>query len=186
MGATAITWIFFSSLWPSSAINKPWGEIDLTAIPAGEIKKYKIQGKPVIVVHATNEMIRDLQRIDNEVWDKNIYSNVSLQNGATYFIFYSISNLHGCGLKHIPKGGEIPYQEEWRWAGGFVDVFHDALYDYAGRAIRLGSNVPNVLSPSVVIMKGGIAKVVTSPLTSRSMQMLKSLPPDVARLFSAG
>jgi ubiquinol-cytochrome c reductase iron-sulfur subunit len=124
---------FFFAGAPSRAEDKPKPYIDIRIddVLPGSIKTFRWNGRPFVIVRATNEMLDDLRAQTPHTWSKRAISD----DGPAFFVFSTVSSARGCPVVHAPLGA-TRYAPKRLWQGGFYDPCRFGEWDYAGRTIK--------------------------------------------------
>jgi ubiquinol-cytochrome c reductase iron-sulfur subunit len=141
---------FVRSFLPSArakALAEPI-EVDLAAIPPGEVRAYSYRGDTMLVLHRTQAMLERVaataeRALDTGSADDPAY--VDPQHRAIdpqYLVLRGVCTHLGC----VPqiKGEEGKRMLGDWWTGGFICPCHQSGFDYAGRVVRgpAPSNLP--------------------------------------------
>ncbi len=125
---------FLFAAAPSRAEDKPKPYIDIRidGVLPGSIKTFRWNGRPFVIVRATNEMLGDLRAQTPHTWSERVISD----DGPAFFVFSALSSARGgCPVVHAPIGA-ARYAPERLWQGGFYDPCRFGEWDYAGRTIK--------------------------------------------------
>jgi len=133
----------FVGSWNPSAKAEAAGapvKADLTKLEPGEMVVVEWRGKPVYVVHRTQEMLDLLPTVDGYLKDPE--SEISKQpayiTGAQrslrpeYLVIEGLCTHLGCAPKFRPEVGAADLGGD-KWAGGFFCPCHGSKFDLAGR-----------------------------------------------------
>jgi ubiquinol-cytochrome c reductase iron-sulfur subunit len=136
---------FVKSLLPSARARALAGsiEVDLSAIPPGEVRAHIYRGETMLVLHRTPEMLERLALSDGAALDAG--ADPALADPSyvdprhrgidpEYLVLKGVCTHLGC----VPRlRGEDGKQTlgAW-WPGGFICPCHQSGFDYAGRVIR--------------------------------------------------
>jgi len=147
IGVAAATAPFIASMLPSEKAKAAGApvEVDLTWIEKGTLLTVEWQGKPVWVLHRTDEMLRLLAKGDPQLSDplSNVPQQPSCCNNPTrsinpeFFVAVGICTHLGCVPSFRPEIAPVDLGPEWR--GGFYCPCHGSRFDLAGRVYK---NVP--------------------------------------------
>jgi ubiquinol-cytochrome c reductase iron-sulfur subunit len=153
-GVVAVTIPFVQSMLPSEAAKAAGApvEVDLRRVEPGRLITVEWRGKPVWVLHRTEQMIATLPKINDLLADplsersqqppyaKNLTRSIK----PDYLVLVGICTHLGC----IPVYRPVPGEEELgpTWPGGFYCPCHGSKFDLAGRVFR---NVPAPLNIEV-------------------------------------
>lgn len=153
--ATAVP--FVSTFAPSAKARAAGApvELDLSTIPAGEMRTVEWRGQPVWVLHRTPEQIDALKSNDKFLADPDserpgftpFYAkNEYRSRKPEYLVAVGICTHLGCSpTPHLAAGSGPGLPSHWE--GGFFCPCHGSSFDLAGRVYR---NVPapdNLLVP---------------------------------------
>ncbi len=144
---------FVLSMTPSARARAAGApvEVDLAKIEPGMMITAEWRGKPVWILHRTEEMIGQISRIENKVSDPA--SKISLQPGYAqnklralkpeFLVLIGICTHLGCvPAQRLVPGPESGLGEDW--TGGFYCPCHGSRFDLAGRVYK-GSPAPTNL-----------------------------------------
>jgi ubiquinol-cytochrome c reductase iron-sulfur subunit len=115
-------------------------EIDLAAIPPGEVRAYSYRGDTMLVLHRTEEMLQRVAQTAERVLDDGETQDpayVDAQHRAidpAYLILRGVCTHLGC-VPQIKKDDGKSVMGDW-WTGGFICPCHQSGFDYAGRVVR--------------------------------------------------
>ena len=115
-------------------------EIDLTAIPPGEVRAYSYRGDTMLVLHRTQEMLQRVAQTAERVLDDGETQDpayVDAQHRAidpAYLILRGVCTHLGC-VPQIKNDDGKSVMGDW-WTGGFICPCHQSGFDYAGRVVR--------------------------------------------------
>ena len=142
--ATAVP--FVSSLSPSAKARAAGApvEVDISAIPEGQMITAEWRGKPIWIVHRSKEQIEDLSKIDSELADPNsdrpgftpeFAKNEHRSRDPKYFVAIGVCTHLGCSpTPHLNAGNGPGLPTPWE--GGFVCPCHGSVFDLAGRVYK--------------------------------------------------
>lgn len=125
--------VFFN---PGSDASGERAYVDLTNVAIGEPRIITLSAnRPVIVLRASEQQLRDLATLSAHVWDPAAPAPVP---GLFVHWAFSTGKFGGCRLRHIPAGAAhaAAATEQSQWFGGYWAPGCEASYDYAGRAIK--------------------------------------------------
>lgn len=141
-GAVGIAVPFVGS-WNPSAKAKAAGapvKADISKVEPGQMIVVEWRGKPVYVMHRTQQQTDDLPGLDPELKDPN--SEISEQpeyvDAGTrsirpeLMVFVGLCTHLGCAPKFHPEVGATNFADEG-WKGGFFCPCHGSTFDLAGR-----------------------------------------------------
>lgn len=142
--ATAVP--FVGSFAPSAKARAAGApvEVDLSNIPAGEMRTVEWRGKPVWVLHRTPKQLEDVKKDNDIVADPNSdrpgYTPAYAKNEyrsrkPEYLVVVGICTHLGCSpTPHLAAvdGPGLPSP----WEGGFLCPCHGSIFDLAGRVYK--------------------------------------------------
>ncbi len=136
VGAASVVWPLISQMSPdASTLALASTEVDIGAIPEGQIVVIKWRGKPVFIRHRTAKEIAEAVNVNlSELRDPQPDS--ARAQKPQWLILIGICTHLGC----IPAGNEGEY-------GGWFCHCHGSVYDTAGR-IRKGPAPRNLDLPA--------------------------------------
>ena len=133
----------FVGSWNPSAKAEAAGapvKADLTKLEPGAMVVGEWRGKPVYVVHRTQEMLDLLPTVDGYLKDPE--SEISKQPAyitgiqrslrPEYLVIEGLCTHLGCAPKYRPEVGAADLGGD-KWAGGFFCPCHGSKFDLAGR-----------------------------------------------------
>ena len=146
-GAAGITAAvpFLASLAPSERAKSAGApvEVDIGQLPPGQMMTVEWRGKPVWIIHRTQEMLDGLPRIDDRLSDpkserqlqpdyaKNEWRSIKPE----YMVVIGICTHLGCSpTEKFKTGAESGVEAEW--PGGFLCPCHGSTFDLAGRVFK--------------------------------------------------
>ncbi|MDB5763908.1 MAG: petA [Herminiimonas sp.] len=147
--ATAIP--FLESMTPSEAAKAAGApvEFDVAKVDPGKLVTVEWRGKPVWIVHRTDEMLKLLGNHNNELVDPQssqpqqprYAKNATRSIKPQYFVAIGICTHLGCipGYRPDIGAGDLAGAFGGPWPGGFYCPCHGSKFDLAGRVAR---NVP--------------------------------------------
>jgi ubiquinol-cytochrome c reductase iron-sulfur subunit len=144
-GAVVAVWPFLASMRPSvraQAAGAPV-EVDLEPIEPGQLVRVKWRGKPVWIVYRTEEMLKNLEKLDDKLRDPD--SEVVSQTPPfarnrwrsikpEYLVLIGICTHLGCSPTYRPE--VAPEDLGPDWLGGFFCPCHGSRFDLAGRVYK--------------------------------------------------
>ncbi len=147
-GAAAVAVPFLSSMQPSARARAAGApvEVDVSKVEPGQLIRVEWRGKPVWIVHRTEEMLKGLSEITDRLDDPD--SLVETQQPAyaknevrsikpPYLVLVGICTHLGCSPTFRPDVAPADLGSEWK--GGFFCPCHGSRFDLAGRVYK---NVP--------------------------------------------
>jgi ubiquinol-cytochrome c reductase iron-sulfur subunit len=105
-------------------------EVGVADLQPGDVKAFRGQGRPYLVVRTTDAMLEDLYAQTPHTW-----SGREVTGAPALFVLSAAGAETGCVLLHEPAGAPR-YAPGRVWQGGFYDPCRFGEWDYAGRAIR--------------------------------------------------
>ena len=163
--ATAVP--FVGSFAPSAKARAAGApvEVDISTIPAGEMRTVEWRGKPVWILKRTPEMIASLKKTDGKVADANSQRNPAeftpdyCMNEARsikpeILVVVGICTHLGCSpTPHLAAvdGPGLPSP----WEGGFLCPCHGSVFDLAGRVYKNKPAPDNLEVPPYVFSADG-------------------------------
>lgn len=138
---------FIASMLPSErakAIGAPV-ETDVRTIEAGQLETVQWRGKPVWILHRTEEMLAALGKHEDALLDPQSRQpqqpaccrNAMRSIKPEYFVAIGICTHLGCVPTYAPRAGDAALGPDW--PGGFYCPCHGSKFDLAGRVYK---NVP--------------------------------------------
>jgi ubiquinol-cytochrome c reductase iron-sulfur subunit len=132
---------FVRSFLPSArarALSDPI-EIDLTAIPPGEVRGYLYRGETMLVLHRTPQMLGQLVateggRLGGATEDPGYVDPSHRAIDPAYLVVRGVCTHLGC-VPQLRKEEGKRIVGDW-WTGGFICPCHQSGFDYAGRVVR--------------------------------------------------
>jgi ubiquinol-cytochrome c reductase iron-sulfur subunit len=133
----------FVGSWNPSAKAEAAGapvKADLTKLEPGAMVVVEWRGKPVYVVHRTQEMLDLLPTVDGYLKDPESENAIQPPYVAgkersirpEYLVIEGLCTHLGCAPKYRPEVGAADLGGE-SWAGGFFCPCHGSKFDLAGR-----------------------------------------------------
>ena len=164
LALAGVAYPFLASLAPSERARAQGGpvELDISALPPGELATVEWRGKPVWVLRRTPDMLARLGAVRAALADAD--SQVSTQQpdyarNATrsiepeLLVTIALCTHLGCIPSFRPEPGSLQAD----WPGGFYCPCHGSKFDLAGRVFR-GSPAPTnlVVPPYARVSPGRI------------------------------
>lgn len=119
-GVVSACWPFISSMNPSrDVLSKATTEVDLKHIGEGELKTVEWQGKPVFILHRTDQQIDAMSRSDG---GKQLQADAERVLKPEWLLVVGICTHLGC----------VPGRRE----NGWTCPCHGSVYDNSGRILR--------------------------------------------------
>ncbi|PWQ99179.1 ubiquinol-cytochrome c reductase iron-sulfur subunit [Leucothrix pacifica] len=156
VGVGAIAIPFIGSLTPSAralAAGAPV-EVDISKIEAGALVRVIWRGKPVWVVHRTDEMIEGLPSLNDKLKDPDsaveaqqpdYAKNESRARQDKYLVMVGICTHLGCSPTYRPEVAPADLGADWK--GGFYCPCHGSRFDLAGRVYKGSPAGTNMVVP---------------------------------------
>ena len=155
VGAAAVAVPFVASMTPSERAKAAGApvEVDISKIKPGEIMTAEWRGKPVWVIHRTDEMTKDLANHESDLSDPgcevvsqqpSYCKNEGRSIKSNIGVIVGICTHLGCSpTAKLQSGGDMGE----KWDGGFFCPCHGSKFDLAGRVFK-GSPAPiNLVVP---------------------------------------
>lgn len=150
--ATAIP--FIESMAPSEAAKAAGApvEADVNKVDPGKLLTIEWRGRPIWIVHRTQEMLRSLDKHDNLLADPRseqpqqppYAANSTRSIKPDFLVMVGVCTHLGCIPVYRPEPGAADLGPEW--PGGFYCPCHGSKFDLAGRVFK---NVPAPLNLEV-------------------------------------
>jgi len=144
VGAVGIGYVavpFIASMNPSARARAAGApvEADISKLEPGAMLRVKWRGKPVWVVHRTQEMLAALPELNQLLADPDSEASLqpeSCRNAARsikpeYLVAVGICTHLGCSPTYRPEFAPDDLGSEWK--GGFFCPCHGSRFDLAGR-----------------------------------------------------
>jgi ubiquinol-cytochrome c reductase iron-sulfur subunit len=154
VGAVAAAIPFVASMAPSEAAKAAGApvEVDVTQVAPGKLVTVEYRGKPVWVVHRTDEMLKLLGNHDQQLADPQseqpqqppYAKNPTRSIKPPFFVAVGVCTHLGCIPLYRPEPAAPDLGSDW--PGGFYCPCHGSRFDLAGRVVR---NVPAPLNLEV-------------------------------------
>jgi ubiquinol-cytochrome c reductase iron-sulfur subunit len=151
IGLVAASIPFVNSMAPSDAVRLRGGpvEADISRVLPGELMTVAWRGKPVWIVHRTEQMLDLLGKHDGRLGDPQsrhseqpaYAQNATRSIKPSFLVAIGICTHLGCIPGYRPEAGTPPLGADW--PGGFLCPRHGSRFDLAGRVFR---NVPAPLN----------------------------------------
>ncbi len=130
VGVAGACWPFISSMNPSKDVKaKSISSVDLASIPKGKSHTVEWQGKPVFVVHRTDEQIADMAAKETSLDPQQDKERVQQPQ---WLVVVGICTHLGCVPNRTSEGWSCPC--------------HGSVYDNSGRVVR-GPAPKNLMVP---------------------------------------
>jgi ubiquinol-cytochrome c reductase iron-sulfur subunit len=144
VGAVAAAVPFVSNMNPSAktkAIGAPV-EVDISDIEPGGRLIQKWQGKPVWILRRTEEMLKDISTLNDDVSDPKSDESAQPEYAKNEFrarkeeflVVIGICTHLGCSPNFVLKGEGTSISADWK--GGFFCPCHGSRFDLAGRVFK--------------------------------------------------
>lgn len=151
VGVVATCVPFVSSMQPSEAAKAAGApvEADISQLEPGKLMTVEWRGKPIWILHRTEEMLANLGKHDNLLADPQskqpqqppYADNATRAIKPAYFVAIGICTHLGCVPLYRPEPNAPDLGAGW--PGGFYCPCHGSKYDLAGRVYK---NVPAPLN----------------------------------------
>lgn len=156
IAATAIP--FIGSMLPSErakAAGAPL-EVDLSNLKPGELTTVEWQGKPVWILHRTENMLEQLSKNDHQLSDPSskvpnqpdYIKNTTRSIRPEFLVSIGICTHLGCVPNFRPEISPPDLGNTWR--GGFYCPCHGSKFDLAGRVYKGVPAPTNLIIPKHV------------------------------------
>ncbi len=147
-GVVAVAWPFVASMRPSARAQAAGApvEVDIGKVEPGQLIRVEWRGKPVWIVHRTQNMLKSLTNVKGKLRDpeseivsqtpgfaKNEYRSVKPE----YLVLVGICTHLGCSPTFRPELAPADLGPDWE--GGFFCPCHGSRFDISGRVYK---NVP--------------------------------------------
>lgn len=155
VGAVAVAVPFVKSMTPSERAKAAGApvEVDISKVKPGEMMTAEWRGKPVWIIHRTEEMMADLAKNSDQLTDPgcevtsqqpSYCKNPNRSIKPNLAVIVGICTHLGCSpSEKMQKGGDMGDA----WKGGFFCPCHGSKFDLAGRVFK-GSPAPiNLVVP---------------------------------------
>ena len=132
----------FLAAWKPSAKAKAAGapvEADIGKLEPGQIMTVKWRGKPVWIVHRTEQNLKDLPTLDGQLLDPesempqqpSYCQNENRSLKPDYLVAIGICTHLGCSPTYRPDVAPADLGPDWK--GGFFCPCHGSRFDLSGR-----------------------------------------------------
>lgn len=135
---------FVASMLPSERAKAAQApvEADIGKVERGTLATVEWSGKPVWVLHRTDNMIAALGTQDDQLRDArseqpqqpDYVKNATRSIRPEYFVAIGICTHLGCVPSYAPQTGVAGLRADW--SGGFYCPCHGSKFDLAGRVFR--------------------------------------------------
>ncbi len=143
VGYTAVPFIL--SMQPSARAQAAGApvEVDISRLQPGQMMIVEWRGKPVWIVHRTEQNIADLPGLNDRLRDPNsevesqqpsYAQNIHRSIKPEILVVVGICTHLGCSPSYRPELGPADLGADWR--GGFFCPCHGSQFDFAGRVYR--------------------------------------------------
>lgn len=142
-GAVGIATPFVGS-WNPSAKAKAAGapvKVDISKLEPGQMINQEWRGKPVYILHRTQQQVDDLPSLDDQLKDPNseieepqpaYISGVERSLRPEILVIEGLCTHLGCAPKFRPEVGAADLGGD-AWLGGFFCPCHGSKFDLSGR-----------------------------------------------------
>lgn len=135
----------FLASWNPSARARAAGapvEVDISKVEPGQLIRVEWRGKPVWVVRRTDQVLKDLATLDDQLRDPASDESDQPENCKNptraikeeFFVAVGICTHLGCSPTYRPEVAPADLGAEWR--GGFFCPCHGSRFDMAGRVYQ--------------------------------------------------
>jgi ubiquinol-cytochrome c reductase iron-sulfur subunit len=143
LGLAAAAYPFLASLAPSErakALGAPV-EVDVARLASGAIETVEWRGKPVWILHRTDQMLASLKSDEGLLLDPDskrasqqpeYAQNRARSIKPDYFVSVALCTHLGCIPTFRPEPGSVQPD----WPGGFYCPCHGSKFDLAGRVFK--------------------------------------------------
>ena len=155
LGVAVATVPFIGSMLPSERAKSAGApvEADISKLKPGELITVEWQGKPVWILHRTDDMLRQLSKDEQQLSDPESevphqpeYSKNSTRSiKPEYLVLVGICTHLGCVPNFRPEKSPADLGNAWR--GGFYCPCHGSKYDLAGRVFKGVPAPTNLIIP---------------------------------------
>lgn len=155
LGCAAVAVPFVKSMTPSERAKAAGApvEVDISKVVPGSMMTAEWRGKPVWIIHRTDEMTADLAKHDDQLSDPKCEvtsqqpaycKNATRSIKPNIAVVVGICTHLGCSpTEKLQRGGDMGVN----WTGGFFCPCHGSKFDLAGRVFK-GSPAPiNLVVP---------------------------------------
>jgi len=145
VGGVAAAVPFVATFAPSERAKSAGApvEVDVSKLAPGEMMTVEWRGKPVWIIHRTQEMLDNLAKVTDKLADPQ--SNRPMQPAYArnehrsikpeYLVAIGICTHLGCSpTEKFKTGAESGIAADWQ--GGFLCPCHGSLFDLAGRVFK--------------------------------------------------
>ena len=153
IAATAVP--FIGSMLPSERAKAAGApvETDISKLKPGELVTVEWQGKPVWILHRTDDMLRQLSKDEQQLSDpqSEVHHQPEYSKNSTrsikpeYLVSVGICTHLGCIPNFRPEISPADLGEAWH--GGFYCPCHGSKYDLAGRVFKSVPAPTNLIIP---------------------------------------
>lgn len=144
IGAVMVARPFVESMHPSAKTEAAGApvEVDVSAMAPGELMTVAWRGKPVWILRRTEEMIKDLETLADELKDPesqvpqqpSYAQNMTRSVNPEFLVVVGICTHLGCAPSFRPDEAAPDLGPDWK--GGFFCPCHGSRYDFAGRVFN--------------------------------------------------
>ena len=148
-GVAGAAWPFIKSWSPSADVfSQATTEVDISALPEGQMITVPWQGKPIFILHRTQAQIEAAQKADNAALPDPDKDADRVQR-PEFLVLLALCPHLGCVPQPIGTGNY----------GGFLCPCHGSHYDTSGR-IRQGPSPTNMQVPYYRFKEDGKTLVI--------------------------
>lgn len=147
---------FVASWFPSEKAKAAGAavEVDISKIELGQLVTAEWRGKPIFVLHRTEQQLKDLASLDGELADPNsdadqqpeYCKNPTRAIKEQIWVAIGICTHLGCSPTYRPDVGAADLGGG-SWKGGFFCPCHGSKFDLAGRVYKSVPAPTNLVIP---------------------------------------
>lgn len=145
VGVVFAAWPFVASMNPSAKAEAAGApvEADVSKLEPGQMMTVEWRGKPVWLVHRTQEMLDSLPSMNDRLRDPNsevasqqpeYAANLHRSIKEEYLVLIGICTHLGCSPTYRPEVAPADLGADWQ--GGFFCPCHGSRFDMAGRVYQ--------------------------------------------------
>lgn len=159
-GALAVVVMLGASMAPSrKAAALALATIDVSAVAPGDFRRFEAT-LPIFVYRPRDAAWEEVRSFDRDVQDPKIQTFVP-ELGV--FVVIGVGTFkeggYRCVLNYAPEDQPPIVALDFTWRGGYVDMCRGAVYDYAGRALRVGATAPNLEPVTIRSVNASVAEL---------------------------
>jgi ubiquinol-cytochrome c reductase iron-sulfur subunit len=155
VGAAYVAVPFLSSMQPSAKAKAAGApiEADFSKLEPGQLLRVKWRGKPVWLVSRTDEMVKNLATLDDQLRDPKseqsmqpeYCKNSTRSIRPNLFVALGVCTHLGCSPSFRPELAPADLGADWK--GGFFCPCHGSRFDLAGRVYEAVPAPLNLVIP---------------------------------------